>query len=176
MARYYRVPHFGYAGCSDSNIYDQQASLESALWILISTLSGANLVHDVGYIDNGLTTSFEQLVVSNEVIGMVRRIARGIEVSDETLALDLIDDASPRGEYLTSDHTLGHFRENWFPRLISRQPFGRWERTERKDLGARANEYVRSILEDHWPEPLNAEIRAVLRNIVESAHSVVDVS
>ena len=88
MARHYGFPLFGYAGCSDSPVYDQQASIESALWILISTLSGGNLVHDVGYINNGLTTSFEQLVVSDEVIGMVRRIAGGIEISEETLALD----------------------------------------------------------------------------------------
>ncbi|MBN1222533.1 MAG: trimethylamine methyltransferase family protein, partial [Candidatus Aminicenantes bacterium] len=73
LAKYYRLPMFSFAGCSDANSYDQQASLESALWILLSSLSGGNLVHDVGYINNGLTTSFEQLVVSNEVIGMVRR-------------------------------------------------------------------------------------------------------
>ena len=127
LARFYRLPMFSFAGCSDSNIYDQQASLESALWTLMSTLSGGNLVHDVGYINNGLTTSFEQLVVTNEVIGMIRRITQGFEINEETMALDLIDEVGPGGEFLTSKHTLKHFKENWFPQLISRSPYEKWE-------------------------------------------------
>ncbi len=68
LARFYRLPMFSFAGCSDSNIYDQQASHEGVMWTLLSSLSGGNLVHDVGYINNGLTTSFEQLVVSPRVM------------------------------------------------------------------------------------------------------------
>jgi trimethylamine--corrinoid protein Co-methyltransferase len=166
LARFYKLPVFSYAGCSDSNLYDQQASLESALWILVSTLSGGNLVHDVGYIDNGLTTSFEQLVVSDEVIGMVRRIAQGIEVNEETMALDLIDKTGPGGEYLTSEHTLKHFKENWVPSLISRQPYEKWEKGGRKDLGARARERARYLLESHRPRPLDDKLKMELRTIV----------
>ena len=168
LARYYRLPMFTVAGCSDSNLYDQQASLEGALWILLSSLNGGNLVHDVGYIDNGLTTSLEQLVVSNEVIGMVRHISQGFEINEETMALDLIDRVGPGGEYLTSDHTLRHFKENWFPRLISRIPFERWEKGGKKDLGTRANERVKSILENHRPKPLEEKLRTELRKIVKS--------
>jgi trimethylamine--corrinoid protein Co-methyltransferase len=175
MARHYRLPLFGYAGCSDSPLYDQQASLESALWILVSTLTGGNLVHDVGYINNGLTTSFEQLVVSDEVIGMVRRIAGGFEINDETLALDLIESVGPGGEYLTSGHTLRHFRDNWFPKLMSRRSFEEWDRNGRHDLGARATERVRSILEGHRPEPLIERTSNELRCIVEAVTEGVDV-
>ena len=168
LARYYRLPMFGPAGCSDSNLYDQQASLEGSLWILLSCLNGINLAHDVGYIDNGLTTSLEQLVVSNEVIGMVRRISQGFEINEETMALDLINRIGPGGEYLTSDHTLRHFKENWFPKLISRIPFERWEKGGRKDLGTRANERVKFILENHCPRPLEEGLRSELRKIVKS--------
>ncbi len=168
MARYYRLPMFSFAGCSDSNIYDQQASLESALWILLSTLSGGNLVHDVGYINNGLTTSFEQLVVSNEVIGMVRRITQGLEINEETMALDLIDKIGPGGEYLTSEHTLKHFKENWYPELISRVPYEKWEEEGKKDLGIKANEKAKYILENHTPKPLEEKLKAELRKIVKS--------
>jgi len=168
MARYYKLPLFGYAGCSDSNLYDQQASLESALWILISALSGGNLVHDVGYINNGLTTSYEQLIVSNEVIGLARRISRGFEVDEESLALDLIHTMGPGGEYLTSRHTLKHFKENWFPDLISRKPYEKWEREGSKTLGRRANERVRFIIENHRPQPLEESIRKELKKSVQS--------
>ena len=168
MSKYYGLPSFGYAGCSDSNLYDQQASLESALWIFIASLNGANLVHDVGYVNNGLTTSFEQLVVSAEVVGSVRRISGGIDVDEETMALDLIAEVGPGGEYLTSEHTLRHFRDNWFPRLISRDPYEKWEQKGRKDLGSRANEFVRHILENHEPKPLDGRIAQELRRIVRA--------
>jgi trimethylamine--corrinoid protein Co-methyltransferase len=168
LARYYRLPVFSLAGASDSNLYDQQASLESAVWILLSSLSGGNLVHDVGYINNGLMASFQQLVVSNEVIGMVRRIVRGIEVNEETLALDLIDEVGPGGEFLTSEHTLRHFRENWYSDLIERIPHERWVDEGEKDLGSRANEKVRHILENHQPKPLEDDVRKELKAIIAS--------
>lgn len=166
MARHYRLPLFTYAGCSDSNLYDQQAALESALWILMSSVTGGNLVHDVGYINNGLTTSLEQLVVSNEVIGMVRRITQGFDINEETLALDLIDQVGPGGEYLTSQHTLQHFKQNWFPDLISRQPYEKWVEEGRKDLGMRANERVKEILANHVPEPICKEVEKKLSEII----------
>jgi trimethylamine--corrinoid protein Co-methyltransferase len=168
MSKHYGLPSFGYAGCSDSCLYDQQASLESTLWLLLASLNGANLVHDVGYINNGLTTSFEQIVVSAEVVGSVRRIAGGIDVDEETMALDLIAGVGPGGEYLTSEHTLRHFRDNWFPRLISRDPYERWEQKGRKNLGDRANESVRRILQDHEPRPLEGRIAEELRRIVRA--------
>lgn len=168
MARYYRLPMFSFAGCSDSSLYDQQASLEGALWILLSSLSGGNLVHDAGYIDKGLTTSFEQVIVSNEVIGMVRRITQGFEINEETMALDLIDKIGPGGEYLTSEHTLKHFKENWYPELISRVPYEKWEEEGKKDLGIKANEKVKHILENHTPKPLEEKLKAELRKIVKS--------
>lgn len=168
MAHYYRLPMFSFAGCSDSCLFDQQASLEGAMWTLLSSLNGGNLVHDVGYINNGLTMSFEQMVVSNEVIRMVRRITRGIEIDEETMALDLIDEVGPGGEFLTSAHTLEHFRENWIPDLISRDPYEIWEKKGKKDLGTRAKERARDILENHIPKPLEDDLKAELRKIVKS--------
>jgi trimethylamine--corrinoid protein Co-methyltransferase len=168
MARYYRLPMFSFAGCSDSNIYDEQAAIEGALWTLLSSLNGGNLVHDVGYINNGLTTSYEQLVVSNEVISMVRRITGGFEINEETLALDLIHKVGPGGEYLTSEHTLKHFKENWSPRLFSRTSYERWQKEGKKDLAARANEKAKEILKTHAPRPLDQGIQAELGEIIKS--------
>jgi trimethylamine--corrinoid protein Co-methyltransferase len=168
MARYYRLPMFSFAGCSDSCTYDQQASLEGALWTLLSSLSGGNLVHDVGYINNGLTMSFEQLMASNEVIGLVRRITRGFEISDETLALDLINETGPGGEYLTSEHTLRNFRRNWFPELLSRITYERWEKEGQKDLGQRASDKARFILKNHKPLPLDDNIRKKLQKLIQA--------
>ena len=168
MARHYRLPMFSFAGCSDSNIYDEQAAIEGALWTLLSSLNGGNLVHDVGYINNGLTTSYEQLVVSNEVISMVRRITGGFEINEETLALDLIHKVGPGGEYLTSEHTLKHFKENWSPQLFSRTSYERWVKEGKKDLSARANEKAKEILKTHTPKPLEKGLLTELGKIVKS--------
>ncbi len=168
MARYYRLPMFSFAGCSDSSIYDEQAAIEGALWTLLSSLNGGNLVHDVGYINNGLTASYEQLVVTNEVISMVRRITGGFELNEETLALDLIHRVGPGGEYLTSEHTLKHFKENWSPQIFSRTPYERWEKEGKKDLAARANGKAKEILKTHTPRPLEKGLAAELGKIIKS--------
>jgi trimethylamine--corrinoid protein Co-methyltransferase len=168
LSKYYRLPIFSFAGCSDSKVFDQQASLESALWILMTSLFRGNLVHDVGYIESGLTTSFEQLVISNETIGLVRRITQGFAINEETLALDLIDEVGPGGEFLTSAHTLKHFKENWFPNLISRKPYENWVKDGRKDLGIRAKEKIKSILKTHEPRPLSEALQSELKKIIKS--------
>ena len=167
MARHYRLPMFSFAGCSDSNTYDEQAAIEGALWTLLSSLNGGNLVHDVGYINNGLTISYEQLVVSNEVIAFVRRMTGGFEINEETLALDLIHNVGPGGEYLTSEHTLKHFKENWSPQLFSRTSYERWQKEGKKGLATRANEKAKEILKTHVPKPLDQGLQAELERIVK---------
>jgi len=84
------------------------------------------------------------------------------------MALDLIDKVGPGGEYLTSDHTLRHFKENWYPKLILRIPFDKWQQENGKDLGERANEAVRHILENHSPEPLEENLRNELKKLLEA--------
>ena len=124
IAHYYRLPMFSTAGCSDSKVMDQQAAIESALSCLMAALSGANLVHDVGFLENGLIGSYEMLVITNEVIAMVKRIMRGIEVNEESLALDVINKVGPGGNFLLEEHTLHHFRkELWHPELMDRNNY-----------------------------------------------------
>lgn len=111
MAHYYKLPMFGTAGCSDAKMLDQQAALECALSCLMAALSGANLIHDVGVLDHCTIISLEIMVLTNEIIGMIDQIMKGIEVSQETLALDLIDRIGPGGNYLAEEHTVRHFRK-----------------------------------------------------------------
>lgn len=168
MARYYRLPMFSFAGCSDSSIYDHQAAIEGAIMIVLATLSGGNLVHDVGYINNGLTTSYEQLVVSNEVIGLMRRFSGGVEINEATMAIDLIDAVGPGGEFLTAEHTLKHFKKNWYPELISRVPYEKWVAEGSRDLKSKATAKVQDIIENYEPIPLDDKLKSKLRKIIES--------
>ncbi len=166
LARHYHLPVFSFGGCSDAKTFDQQASLEGALWILTTALAGGNLSHDVGYIEYGLTASMEMTVMNDEIIGLVRRILGGVEVSTETMALPVIDQVGPAGNFLETDHTLRHFRENWYPTLLNRTTYAAWQQAGGLTYGARANARVREILHNHRPEPLPEELQAAVRAIV----------
>lgn len=158
IVHYYRLPMFSTAGCSDAKVVDQQAAIESALSCLMAALSGANLIHDVGYMEYGLTGSYEMLVMTNEIISMVKRIMKGIEVNEESLALDIIDKVGPGGNFLLEKHTLYHFRkEHWHPELMDRNNYETWRQAGGKTLGQKVKEKVRQILEEYHPEPLSPE-------------------
>jgi trimethylamine--corrinoid protein Co-methyltransferase len=170
LARYYRLPVFSFGGCSDAKSFDEQASLEGALWILTTALAGGNLSHDVGYIEYGLTSSMEMTVMNDEVIGLVRRLLGGVEVSTETMALEVIEQVGPDGNFLEQDHTLRHFRENWYPTLLDRSNYAAWRKAGGLTYGQRASARVREILEGHRPEPLPASARAAVQAIVRRAN------
>jgi trimethylamine--corrinoid protein Co-methyltransferase len=170
VAQFLNVPMFSTAGCSDSKILDQQAAIEAAISIAIAGLSGANLIHDVGYLESGLSGSYDMLVMSNEIIGMVKRILRGVPVDAEHLAVDVIDRIGPGGHYLTDDHTLVHFRtEFWMPELLDRTNWETWEAGGSKTLRQRVHEKVLYLIENYQPEPIPADVESRLRIIVARA-------
>jgi len=173
LARYYRLPLWSYGMHSDSKVFDEQAALEGAMSTFVAALTGGNLVHDVGYIESGLTTSFEMLVLSDEIISLIKRFLAGFEISTETLALDVIDQVGPGGHYLGTEHTYRHFREHWYPSLIDRGNYESWSSKGKMTLGDRVKEKVRSILDTHTPEPLPEEAEKVLAGIVERAEQRV---
>jgi trimethylamine--corrinoid protein Co-methyltransferase len=170
VAKWLGVPMFSTAGCSDSKSLDQQAAIEATFSIVVAALSGANLIHDVGYLESGLLGSFDMLVMSNEIIGMARRLLSGVTVTPDTLAVDLIEQVGPGGHYLTREHTRRHFRaETWFPILIDRQMRRTWEAGGSKTMAGRIRARVVDILEHHQPEPLPGAVEQALRDIVAQA-------
>jgi trimethylamine--corrinoid protein Co-methyltransferase len=169
MCHYYRLPIFSFAGCSDAKIFDQQAAAEGAMWMLLTALNGGNLIHDVGYLEGGLTASFEMIVGMNEVAGHVKRIMSGLEISEETLALDVIERVGPMGHYLADDHTFEHFRENWIPGLFDRSTFADWRAEGSLDLGARANARAVEILAQHQAPALDEHALGTIDKLLEKA-------
>jgi trimethylamine--corrinoid protein Co-methyltransferase len=171
MARLYGLPAFGWGGVSDSKAVDQQAAAEAALTLLAESLVGGNLIHDLGYLESGLTFSLAQLVICEEIIGWIKAFVKGVEVSDETLALEVIAQTGPEGHYLNKDHTRRHCRELWYPRLFDHHDHKVWKDQGGKTLGQRAAERVDEILKEHQPEPLPDDVRVALRKIVQRARS-----
>lgn len=175
VSNYLDLPMFGTCGCSDSKVVDQQAAIEDAMSILATAQSGANLNHDVGYIEHGNASSLENLVISDNLIGFARRIVKGIEVNDETLAADVIDKVGPGGHFLGEEHTMEHFKkETWYPDLFERTFYDNWKKEGSKTLFERANEKVIDILDNYEPEPLPEDVSKQLDEIVKRAESKLD--
>jgi trimethylamine--corrinoid protein Co-methyltransferase len=172
LARYYGLPTFGRAGCTDSKTLDQQAAFEGGYEILMQALSGENLIHDVGYVESGLTASWDAIVMCNEFIGAAKRVVRGFQLNMETLALDLIDHVGPSGHFLAESHTVKHFRkEFWIPQLLDRDNFYNWEEKGKTTLLDRVKAEVKDILGTHKPEPLNSNLIKHLEELAKKEHS-----
>lgn len=168
MAHYYQIPMFSTAGCSDSKTCDGQHALEISQNILMAALSGGNLIHDVGYMESGMCTSLQSLVISDEVIGQVKRLLRGIDVNEETLALDVIANVGPGGNYMAEEHTFKNFKKEWFfPILINRKRFQDWQTAGKPDLAAAAQDRLLSIIENHQPPQLDEKVQAKLSAIIK---------
>jgi trimethylamine--corrinoid protein Co-methyltransferase len=171
VAHSYGVPIFGLTGCSDSKLIDEQAAAEAALSLILEAMGGAQMAHDVGYLEGGKCNSIEQIVICDELIHYVKRYLAPIEVSEETLALDLIDEIGPSGDFLGADHTRQHYREDWYPKLFDRRPYEAWAAAGGKSLRQRAHEKALHLLESHRPEPLPGDILARLDEIVAQARA-----
>jgi trimethylamine--corrinoid protein Co-methyltransferase len=170
ITKWLGVPEYETAGCSDAKMFDEQAAMEATINIATATLSGGNMIHDVGYLEQGLTSSPEMMVASNEIIDMVKRVMKGIDVSDAAKALDVMDEVGPGGHYLEHDHTYSRFKtEIWRPDLIDRQVFENWEASGSKTFRDRVHERVMEILDAEEQPLLDEKMYKELRRVCELA-------
>ncbi len=170
ITKWLNVPMYETAGCSDSKIFDEQAAMEATINIATAALSGGNMIHDVGYLEQGLTSSMEMMVASNEIIDMVKRIMRGIPVTDDDLALDVVAEVGPGGHFLDHDHTFDRFRTDiWQPQLLNRKNWEDWTNDGSKRHGDRVRERVIEVLETETEPLLDEAMYKELHRICELA-------
>ena len=166
LAHFYQVPIYNSAGMTEAKIPDIQAGVEKAQSVIQVALAGANFIHHAaGMLEDMSTIAYEQFLIDNDLLGMAMRSVRGIEINDDTLALEAIDRVGPGGHYLMDEHTLCYMRtEHYYPSSIfDRQDREIWEQSGGMDAWARAKETARSILADHTPKPLESEIDAWIK-------------
>jgi trimethylamine--corrinoid protein Co-methyltransferase len=139
---------------------------------LLAMLAGSNLAHDVGYLDFGLTCSLESIVMLDEFIAANRRLVAGVQVDEETLALDAIAQAGPGGQFLGSKHTRRHMREvQWRPTLLNRDTRQNWATAGAPDLAEKARRKALALLASHQVPPLPEGVAAAADRLV-AEHAV----
>lgn len=167
MGRFYGLPVWGYGGHTDSKLVDGQAAADAQFSVQVALLAKTNLNHDVGYLESGLTTSPEMIVLTNELISMTRRFVAGVRLDDEALAVDVIHQVGPGGEFLTHQHTMSHWRELWLPQLFDRQRLGKWKEQGAKDVNARLREVTLDLMKQHQVDPLPESVDVEIEHILK---------
>ena len=159
MAQHFGLPLYSTAGTSDAKSVNVQAAYESAMSSLLVAMSGANYIHDIaGLMEFDLTVSYEKLVVDNEILGMCQRVLRGIEVNDDTLAVDLMIEKGPGKDFLSEEHTVKYMRQEFFmPRLANREKREAFQ--SGTDALTRAREFVQQVRESDHESCLLPDVR-----------------
>ncbi len=160
---------FSTGGCTDSKTLDEQAAAEQMTSLLYAHLSGANLVHDVGYIGSGTIASLDSLVLNNEMISMVRQFCQGINTDEQHMSLDTIREVGPGGEYLTHQHTFDHWREWFLPKLQDRSDWDTWQENGQRTMFDNVRDETDRILKEHQPEPIDEKLHEELKKVVHEA-------
>jgi trimethylamine--corrinoid protein Co-methyltransferase len=168
MAHFYELPFFCLAGSTDAKVLDAQAGMEYAMSIYNATLNGCNIIHDCGYLESGLTSSFESVLFSDEIIGMIKFMLRELNFDDQTVALDLIDTVGPGNNFLLEDHTYENFKQNlYMPRYLDRKRFEEWETEGSRELRQELNTKAQEIFTQHQPKELSEAIILEIKSIIE---------
>jgi trimethylamine--corrinoid protein Co-methyltransferase len=123
----------------------------------------------MGMLESGQTWSHEQLLIDNDIAKMVKRTVQGIDVNEETMAVELIKRAHEIKNFLHERHTIAHMREASRPDLIDRNTRGTWEEKGSKDMTQLAREKARQIIQTHQPDPIPDDIKKGMREMVEDA-------
>jgi len=164
---YYKMPVFNTGGGSDAKLFDAQAAAEATYSLLLSSLSGGNLIHDIGYLDSGMLGSLETIVFCDEMIGMIKPLLNGVPWSKEDFALEAIHRVGPGGNYLKDKHTLKNYKKLHNTDMFERRLYNAWVKDGSKTLEQKVSERTRFILKNHKPEPLAPEISAKLDKLLE---------
>jgi trimethylamine--corrinoid protein Co-methyltransferase len=167
MGKFYDLPVFGLGGSTDSKVLDQQCAAEATISLFTAHLNGANIVHDCGFMDAGMQGSLQLLAIDNDLIGFMRAATAPVDVTEETLALDVVEELGPTGDYLSHGHTYLHFREPYYSDLADKRQYDDWLDQGGSTMEERAARQVDDLLSAHEAEPLPEDVQEALRAIVE---------
>jgi trimethylamine--corrinoid protein Co-methyltransferase len=150
MAHFYNMPSHSIGPDADANVADEQLGWEKMMTLLAAASGGNDLIVNSGMYGTGMSISNEQLLLDNEMNRFAKRMMKGVEVSEETIAKDVIAEVGPRGDYLATDHTLDHLRtgEHIEPTVITGMNYENWKNAGAKNCTELASEQVITFLQN----------------------------
>jgi trimethylamine--corrinoid protein Co-methyltransferase len=167
---FYGRPTGVHGGKTDACAPGIHAGIDKALSMIFPVLAGATGIGTVGHLENAVTFSPVQLVIDDEIVGHIKRMLRGFEVTEETLAVDVIKEVGIGGNYLLHESTARLFRrESWLSGLMPRMPWESWENQEIIGMVEKAKDAARKVITSHHPRPLSDEQLREIDRIVETA-------
>ena len=164
MARFYKIPSNIGTFATGAKAGDWHAGVENAISGATSVFCRADTMCGAGLLNGAKIFSYEQLLMDCEIYEILRVTAQGIEVNDETLALDVIDHVGPRNHYMTEEHTLKHMRESWQPNVIDRSPYDEWMRRGKPDASAAAHSKAGQLLKEY--QPMELKEKKIIEEII----------
>jgi trimethylamine--corrinoid protein Co-methyltransferase len=169
LAHSYDIPCRAVAGGTEAKTFDIQCGFERVRTMMLAAMAGANYITCVGTMESTMAGGHELAVIDNDLIGMIKRSLRGIEITDETLALDVIKKVGPGGSYIMESHTFDHFREEvYISDIANQETRDAWLEKGQKGILESAREEARRILAEHRPADLDPKLLKELDRYVES--------
>ncbi len=170
LAHWYGLPSWSYAGCSDSKLLDEQWALEAGLATVLGALSRATLLHDVGYLESGMQSSYEAVVLGNEIIAWVKAFMGDVAVDAESLAVEEIKQAGPGGNHLGRPMTRRNYRSFHQPELLDQSIYDRWLADGGTTLGQRVRAKTAALLAAEPIFTLDPATAARIDELVATPH------
>lgn len=169
LAKFYNMPCRMSGGLTDSKCADAQAGYESMMTLLMAQMAGGNyILHSAGILETYNCVSYEKLIIDDEIIGMIKRIGRGVEVNDDTLAYEVIEEVGPRGSYIDQDHTFENFREEFYqPVLSDRENYHNWKAGGEISTEIRANARWKKLLSEYVEPELPSDVEKEMRAFIK---------
>jgi len=170
IAKYYGFTASVMGLVTSAKVPGPQTCYEKVMSGILPILAGADSIGGAGGLACSMTASLSELVIDDELIRAMLTTLRGVEVNDETLAIDVIKKVGPGGHYLAQKHTMDNFiKEQFIPELIDRSSYDEWKKNGEKSLVDRARKKVKKILKEHSVPPLDKDIKKELNNIIKRA-------
>jgi len=164
MAHFYNLPSGGYIGLTNSKLNDAQSGFETGLSSMAGVLAGADMLNMGGLLDALKVFDFAKAVIDDEIALMLKRVKRGVDFSEENLALDVIAKVGPGGTFMTDKHTVKRMKtEALLTKIADRDAREGWEKKGSLDTQARAMQRVREILTKDAPALISPEVDAQIR-------------
>ncbi len=171
IGHHYGLPVNVYGLCTNAHTPDIQSGYERALNVLVPILAGADEISGVGELEGGITSSLVQIIIDDEILSSIKRIRRGFEVNEETLAVDVIARVMTGSRnFLAEMHTVKYLRQGevWLPRLAVRESWHEWEKTGQRGIVERAKEKVAELLARHEVPPLDEKQDAAMKEVIKA--------